>query len=111
MALDPAQLVGLLRGLLADDSRERWANAGFVTDLRADISAAESRMIATILAGIAVWETDGVAREAELHALAELHEWGTTTADAAHLLRRLDRSTLTGSEIEYVAYLDGEPSR
>jgi hypothetical protein len=110
MSLDPAKLVGLLRGLLADEARERWASAGAVTDLRTDMSAAESRMIATVLAGVAVWETDGVAREAELHALAELHEWDTTTADAAHLLRRLDRSTLAGSEIEYVAYLDGETS-
>ena len=111
MSLDPAQLVGLLRGLLADDARERWANAGTVTDLRADMSSAESQMIATVLAGVAVWETNGAAREAELHALAELHESGTTTPDAAQLLRRLDRSTLAGSEIEYVAYLTGEPSR
>lgn len=110
MSLDPAQLVGLPRGLLADEARERWASAGAVTDLRTDMSAAESRVIATVLAGVAVWETDGVAREAELHALAELHEWGTTTGDAAHLLRRLDRSTLAGSEVEYVACLDGETS-
>lgn len=47
MPLDPAQLVGLLRGLLADDSQERWENAGAVTDLRADMCAAESHMIGT----------------------------------------------------------------
>ena len=76
-----------------------------MTDLRRAASDAELHAIASVLAAVAVWEPDGNAREAQLHALAELHEWDATTPDALDIVRLLDRRMLTGSEVEYVGYL------
>ena len=76
-----------------------------MTDLRTAMSPAELHALASVLAALAVWEPDGSAREAQLHALAEVHEWDATTPDALDLVRRVDRTTLAGSEVEYVGYL------
>lgn len=108
MALDPAQFLNLLRELVDKNPRTREEHADAVTDLRAAMSPAESHALASVLAALAVWEPDGTVREAQLHALAELHEWDQSTPDALNLLQRLDRATLAGPEIEYVGYLLGE---
>jgi hypothetical protein len=108
MSRDPGFLVGLYRGLLNQDPQRRAENADSVTDLRKSMDAAELHSIGAVLAALAVWEPGGKAREAQLHALAELHEWDSTTPDAIDLLRRIDRVTLAGSEIEYISYLLGE---
>jgi hypothetical protein len=60
-----------------------------------------------MLAILATCEDIDDAREAQLHALADLHEWGKASADAIEALRQLNQDTLAGSETEYVAYLLG----
>jgi len=69
------------------------------------MSDAELHGIGSLLAALAVWESDTDAREAQLHALAELHEWNQVAPDAIELVSRIDRTSLVGSEIEYVACL------
>jgi hypothetical protein len=105
MSLDQAQFVGLLRGVTDESPQRREEHAEVVADLRNAASEAQLHAIASVLAAVAVWEPDGNAREAQLHTLAELHEWDATTPDVLDLVRPLDRTTLTGSEVEYVGYL------
>jgi hypothetical protein len=108
MSIRPDLLIGLYRGLLHENPQHRSEHADSVTDLHRSMDDAELHGIESLLAVLAVWESDANAREAQLHALAELHEWHETTVDVVELVRRIDRTTLTGSEIEYVAYLMSE---
>jgi hypothetical protein len=101
-------LIGLYRGLVHPDARQRGEYADSVTDLHRSMGKAELHGIGLVLSALAVWEPDANAREAQLHALAELHEWDEVTPDAIELVSRIDRTTLAGSETEYIAYLLGE---
>ena len=105
MPVSPDQLIGLYRGLLHEDPRQRSEHADSVTDIHYGMGDAEVRGIGSLLAALTVWESDPSAREAQLHALAELHECGQATPDVIDLVSRIDRTTLVGSEIEYVTYL------
>jgi hypothetical protein len=107
MPVRPGLLIGLYRGLVDEDPCQRSEHADSVTDIHRGMSDAELRGIGSLLAALAVWESDAGAREAQLHALAELHEWGQTAPDAIELVSRIDRTTLAGSEVEYVACLLG----
>jgi hypothetical protein len=107
MPIPPDLLIGLYRGLVAEDPGQRSEHADSVTDIYRSMSDAEVRGVGLLLAALAVWESDAVAREAQLHALSELHEWERTTPDAIELLSQMDPTTLSGSEIEYFAYLQG----
>jgi hypothetical protein len=101
-------LIGLYRGLVHPDPRQRGDYADSVTDLHRNMDDAELHGIGLVLSALAVWESDAAAREAQLHALAELHESDEVTPDAIELVGRIDRTTLAGSETEYIAYLLGE---
>jgi hypothetical protein len=107
VSIGPAQLVRLVRELVAEEPRRRWEAANSVTDVRTQMDLGEAHGVAYVLAALAVWETPGQSREAQLHALAELHEWEATTAEAVDAVRRIDRASLTGSEVEYVEWLLG----
>jgi hypothetical protein len=107
MSLDPAQLIALTRGLVHNDPRERWTSANEVTDLRTELGVGQQHCLAFLLAELALWEADGLAREAQLHVLAELHEWNGVPAEAIEVVRLIDPSSLIGSEVEYVAWLTG----
>ena len=108
MTIAPGLLIRLYRGLLHESPHQRSEHADSVTDMRRSMDSAQLHAIASLLGALAVWEQDATAREAQLHALAELHEWEATTPDAIELARRIDPATLTGSEIDYVAYLLNE---
>src|SRR5215469_11871229 len=107
MPVPSCLLIGLYRGLVHEDSRQRSQHADSVTDIHRSMSGAEVHGIGSLLAALAVWESDAGAREAQLHALAELHEWDQIAPDAIELVSRIDRTSLSGSEIEYVACLLG----
>jgi hypothetical protein len=110
MAIDPAQFVGLVRGLVDMDSQQRGNHADEVTDVRTVLDAEQERCVAFVLAEIALWETDAAAREAQLHALAELDEWDGVPDQAIELIRSIDIATLVGSEVEYVEWLTRDRS-
>lgn len=105
MSLDPAEFVALTRGLVDIDSRRRCVHADEVTDVRSELNVGQQRCVAFVLAELAIWEVDGRAREAQLHALADLHEWDGAPAEALELVRLIDPSTLIGSEVEYMEWL------
>ena len=100
-------LIDLYRGLVHHDPRQRDQHADSVTDIHRSMSDAEVHGIGTLLAALAVWESDPDAREAQLHALDLLHQWDQTAPDAIELVSRIDRTTLARPEIGYVDYLLG----
>ena len=62
MLVHPDQLIGLYRGLVNEDPRERSQHADSVTDVYRGMSNAELRSVGSLLAALAVWESDAAAR-------------------------------------------------
>jgi hypothetical protein len=105
VTLNPPRFIALTRGLLLADPQRRSAHADEVIDVRTQLDPEQQRCLAFVLAELVLSETDGHAREAQLHALADLDEWDAVPLGAIDLVHLIDTSTLVGSEIEYVEYL------
>lgn len=83
-----------------------FARNGSVTDWTHAFDAAEAAIVARVLLWLALVETDGSAEEAQLHALAELAEWGLVTHETLQDVGQLTRAGLHGSSVEYFDYLE-----
>ncbi len=94
----------LVRRLVSPDASDRERAADEVTDViqALDVFGAA---LAHMLALVCVTEVDQGAREAQLHALAELDEWGMVPTTAREVLAAIDRRSLVGSQVEYVEAL------
>ncbi|MGK5531097.1 hypothetical protein [Streptomyces sp. URMC 129] len=105
MAIGNRHLIDLLRGLTASVPETRDAACGTVTDWVSAFSPTEAAVVASVVAAAATVEADPTCRESQLHALTELGESASITAEALSPLTELDVRSLQGSEIEYLDYL------
>ncbi|MGW7210482.1 hypothetical protein [Streptomyces sp. NPDC054837] len=96
---------GLIRKVTDAELRVRELGAEEVTDWLSAYSAAEVAALATVLAAVAVSETDHSALEAQLHAILELASTGHV--QAAHIvhLRDIELQGLPTELREYVTDL------
>jgi hypothetical protein len=95
----------LLAKLVAASPEGRDKAADSVTDWLRSFDAQEAVVIARVLLWLASAETDDSAKEAQLHALAELAEYGLAPIDVLSEVGLLPLGELRGSSIEYVHYL------
>lgn len=101
-------VLDLLSRMLSDDARVRERAADESVDMIQSL-----QLLGPVVAGVLVTsrlvEHDHDAQEAQLHALAELHEWGLVTKEARELLCRIDLRSVDARQVEYLGYLlDGE---
>ncbi|WP_162908226.1 hypothetical protein, partial [Allorhizocola rhizosphaerae] len=75
VVIDDATVDDLVVGLSAGSDEAREQTADSVTDLTGSYSPDQARRLVSALAGAAVAERSPSAREAQLHAAAELVEW------------------------------------
>jgi len=102
--IDDATLSELIARLASAHDREREEAADSVTDLTTAYAADQAGRLVAVLTRLAGDEPDPAAREAQLHAAAELVEWHPAARAAAEV-ESLDPATLSPSEREYVEYL------
>jgi hypothetical protein len=95
----------LLGRLAAGSADARSMAADSVTDWTQAFDGSEAAIVARVLLWLALAETDGTAKEAQLHALAELAEWDLVPRDALQDVDQLTRAELHGSSIEHFDYL------
>ena len=106
MPIDLEILITLYRDLVHENPGRRAASADSVTDIHSSLDSAEAQGIGSLLAVLAVWETNAEACEAQLNALSELYAGDQATPEIIEFLgRRIDRATLTGSQAEHIDYL------
>lgn len=106
MPVDLEVLITLYRDLMHENPCRRAASADSVTDIHRSFNSAEAQGVGSLLAVLAVWETNAEAREAQLNALSGLRAWSQVTPEIiAFLGCRTDRAILTGSQIEHIDYL------
>jgi hypothetical protein len=96
------QIIEFVRGLVADDPSVRARTADAVTDIVRDYSSDDAAALAYLLAALRISETDDVAQESQLNALAELAEWHDVPPGAVGLLAHVPRETITGSQVEHM---------
>ena len=97
-----SQLIEFVRGLVAEDPAVRARTADGVTDMVRDYSSDDVAALAYLLAAVRVSETDDIAQESQLNALAELAAWHDVPLGAVALLAHVPRETVTGSQIEHM---------
>lgn len=105
--MDSARFVQLILELVSPEPRSREEAAEHAVDLRATFRRDEAAAVAIVLAHLSVAEANAKAREASLHALAELFEWSLAPGSVADIVSVIDPTTLVGSEVEYVACIRG----
>jgi hypothetical protein len=91
----------LIHGISDPNSKLREEAAEAIVDVFRSLSDFETAILGAVLVIARTVETDPTCQEAQMNALAELHEWGRLPAETLDPLRALDRSTLVGSELEY----------
>lgn len=92
----------LLARLESASADERENAAELVTDWLNSIDSLERRVLIQRLAVVAAEETDRVAREAELHAIAELSQPGAVTPDDVGPILQIPVHDLDPAEREYL---------
>lgn len=97
----------MLRGLVSQDPRRREAAAGEVTDVMRSLEDFGG-VVAGVLVAARLAEENADAQEAQLHALAEMHEWGMVPDDLRGLLTGGVVQATESSQIEYLDYLRGD---
>jgi hypothetical protein len=97
-------VVDLVRRLTSQQAQDRAIAAEEATDIIHSLGEL-GPVLAGVLALVRLRESDLAAQEAELHALAELHEWGLVSTTTLEVLARLDRNSLDASQTEYLDYL------
>jgi hypothetical protein len=95
----------LLSGLVGASPEARGYAADSVTDRLRSFDSQEAAIIARVLLWLASVETDDSAKEAQLHALAELAERDLVPKDVLTELGLLSPDELRGSPKEYFDYL------
>jgi hypothetical protein len=97
-------VVDLVRRLTSEEAHDRANAAEETIDIIHSLGEF-GPVLAGVLALVRLTEGDPEAQEAELHALAELCEWGLVPTTILEVLARLDRRCLDASQIEYLDYL------
>ena len=105
MTVGDLRVRDLARGLLDLNPAVRDDTCGTITDWVGSFDMYEARLLAMLLSIVAVVEIDPVARESELHAVAELSSVGLVDIASVAPLTRLDLKTLDVTEQEYVQSL------
>lgn len=96
-----------LLGQLVDASPDaRSLAADSVTDLIHSFDKSEAAILSRVLLWLALEEPGVAAREAQLHALAELAEWGLVPAEVLRDVGELAHRDLSGSSVEHFEYLE-----
>lgn len=98
-------VMAIARGLVAGDPVVRARSADAVTDVVRGLEADDAALLAYLLISVRIAETDHIAREAQLHGLAEVAEWHGLPAAVLTLIGNVPQDTVAGSEIEYMEYL------
>ena len=105
MTVGVSPTLELLGQLVAASAEARSMAADSVTDRTLRLDGVEAAVISRVLLWLALVETDDVAREAQLHALAELAEYGLVPTEILDDVGQLSRAELHGSSIEHFDYL------
>jgi hypothetical protein len=105
MSVSVSRVLELIGRLVAGSADSRGTAADSVTDWTQAFDGTEAAIISRVLLWLALVETDDTAREAQLHALAELAELGVVPDDVLRDVEQLSRAELHGSSIEHFDYL------
>jgi len=105
MSVDFSQIRELLGRLVANSAGARGIAADSVTDWTKAYDSSEAAIVARVLMWLALVESDDSAKEAQLHALAELAEWDLVPNEVLRDVDQLTRTGLRGSSVEYFDYL------
>lgn len=105
MTVGTSRIRDLVEKLVAASEEIRGLAADSVTDWEKSFDPREAAIVSRVLVWLATVETDDAAREAQLHALAELAEYGLVPADVLADVGQLSRDALRGSSVEYFDYL------
>ena len=108
MSIGRARLAGVLASLIADSPAAREEGAETVCDLSQSLDGLELRVIVRVLSIMAAVEDSRSAREAQLHAAAEVLDVDIIRRDDVMPILQLHPDSLVGSEIEYFAELSSE---
>jgi hypothetical protein len=105
MSIGASRILGLIGRLVAESADARDVAADSVTDWVRTFDSDEAAVISRILLWLALIETDDVAREAQLHALAEMAEDGKVLPGVLRDVDKLAGTDLRGSSVEHFNYL------
>jgi hypothetical protein len=105
MSVSVSQVLELLGRLVAGSADCRGTAADTVSDWTRTFDGTEAAIISRVLLWLALVETDDTAREAQLHALAELAEFDLAPDEVLRDVGQLSRAELHGSSIEHFDYL------
>jgi hypothetical protein len=105
MSVGISRVLELLRSLVAPSVDTRGTAADSVTDWTRALDSTEAVIISRVLLWLALVESDDTAKEAQLHALAELAEFGLVPADVLADVGQLPATGLHGSSVEHFDYL------
>lgn len=104
LANSEAVVAGLLRGIVSADAGERERAADEVCDVVMSLGETAPAVSWALVVARSV-ENSMAAQEAQLHALAEVHELVGVPIEVLEVVRRRGRSWRGGSQDEYVAFL------
>lgn len=99
------RILAILREIVSAESAERARGADAATDLIQEYSDAETLTLTFAMACSYELETDLVAQEAQLHALAEFAESGVLPGFVLRRVLGVDKGSLAGSAREHLDYL------
>jgi hypothetical protein len=105
MSVGIARALDLLSRLVSTSADSRSMAADSVTDWLRSFDIPEAAVISQVLQWLASVETDDAAREAQLHALAELAEHDLVPASVLAEAGKMSRAVLHGSAVEHYDYL------
>jgi hypothetical protein len=105
MSVSVSSVLELIGRLVAGSADCRGTAADRATDWTQAFDDTQAAIISRVLLWLALVETDDTAREAQLHALAELAEFARVPAEVLRDVRQLSRAELHGSSIEHFDYL------
>ncbi len=105
MAIGFDRVVALLRKILATDPDDREAGAENASDWATAFDAHEASSVVSILAIMAHVEPVERVREAQLHAILEIHNSSRMGETELYPLRQLKRNALNAEQLGYLAEL------
>jgi hypothetical protein len=105
MAVGSEKILGLLKDLLTSPAEGRGLAADSVIDWLNSFDDHEMAVVSQVLAWLAIIESDADAREAQLHAIAQVAERGQLPLAVLTQVRGISRGSLRGSSVEHYDYL------